>query len=92
MSEMTDVIDLLEAEIVTSHQTAAGLEVAPMALFGGGRLAEVLKGLRAAGVNWWAWIDVALKLFAAFNPSAADVIKRILDAIKDGKTPATFVA
>jgi hypothetical protein len=36
------------------------------------------------------WFGVILQLVIQFGPQIADLVQRILDAIKNGQTPETF--
>jgi hypothetical protein len=55
---------------------------------------EVMRQLREtgglSGVAAGTWFGVILQLVIQFGPQIADLVQRILDAIKNGQTPETF--
>lgn len=91
---MSDVYDQIEAEIANETVVTSGAEVAPRAM-AGGVLAGVLRGLVGSGLKLssaLAWLPVILQLIQELGPQITAIIKRIQDAIKDGRTPQTFHA
>lgn len=61
----------------------------------GGIFAEVARQLRAGGVGFLAifeWFNVIMALIKEYGPQVAEIVKRILEAIREGRKPDAVLA